>query len=174
MSFIKIHLKLEKANFISFEFSPIQEESCDYERFHELMKRVGEPSNWNKRKIFYDPECIKRLKALFNKPASRLWLFKKDQEDIGFCQVAGVEDLRGLFNRVSGIAEIYKIGLFPEFTGKGLGRGYVSCVARELFKTHETIYLNTRNSNAVNAVPFYKRLGFEVIKTEILPDDLVP
>ncbi len=173
MSFTKIHLKLEQDNFKSTAFGTIQEEEAVYSRFFDLMKRVGGASNWHKRQKFQNEKSLLQLKSVFNEEPSRLWIFKKDKVEVGFCQVASITNISSIFNNASCIAEIYKIGLFPDYVGKGLGKHFVSSVARELFKDNHTIYLNTRNTNVVNSIPFYQKLGFEVFKTEILPDDLV-
>ena len=175
MSFQKIHLKLLKDDFQpASKLLPIEEEPSNYERFMWLLKKVGAQSNWDKRTAYFNSQSIKQLKDILRLSTSHLWLFKKGNKDIGFCQIANAENLTGLFNNASGISEIYKIGLFPEYIGKGLGKGYISSVIKETFKKQaHTIYLNTRDTNVVNSVPFYQRLGFQVIKTETLPDDLI-
>lgn len=173
MSFTKIHLKLDKADFKPSPPLPIEEVPTDYERFLQLMQRVGAPSKWEKRQVFHDPESVARLKQLFRSNVSHLWLFKDREQETGFCQVAPVQDLAGLFNEASGIAEIYKVGLFPEYVGQGLGKGYLSSVLTELFKENNIVYLSTRDTNMVNPLHFYKKLGFQVMHAEVLPDDYV-
>lgn len=173
MSYTKIHLKLEEKNFKPAPWGAISEEQANYDRFYELMKRVGEGSNWHRRKMFNEAASINRLKELFIKPGAHLWVFRQGENDVGFCQAANVEDLSTLFNKQSGVGEIFKIGMFPEYVGKGLAAGYVSSVVWELFKEFQTIYLNTRDTNSVNSVPFYERLGFEVLNKQVCPDDYV-
>lgn len=173
MSYIKIHLKLDKSNFIPAGTGLIVEQPCNYDHFKALMTRVGAPSNWNQREDYQIPEKEQELKDKFNTGACQLWVYKHEDDDIGFCQVAQVEDLTRLFTDTSGVVEMYKMGLFPEHVGKGLGRGYVTSVLTELFNRYDTVYLNTRSTNTVNSVPFWESFGFEVIKTELLPDDLV-
>jgi len=173
MSFTKIHLMLERKNFIAAGHAEIIEEPCNYDRFYKLMERVGKPSNWNKRQVFHDQKSVNRLKSTFEQPSSHLWIFKDGDKEVGFCQVANVTDLKGIFNNATGIAEIYKVGLFPEYIGQGKGKNYLSALVEELFKNNHTIYLNTRDSNVVDSIHFYTKLGFEVFHTETLPDDLV-
>ncbi len=174
MTFEKIHLKLHRKDFIPAEnLLPIVKEKGNYDRFIDLLTKVGEDSKWDLREVYYNPLTIKSLKQTFAKKSSSLWVFKNKDKDVGFCQTAPVEDLTTLFNQSSGISEIYKIGLFPEYIGKGLGKSYLTSVLTEIFKNHHTVYLNTRDTNVVNSVPFYQKLGFEVFKTEILPNDLI-
>ncbi len=173
MSFVKTHLKLDKEKFIPAGTGMIIEQPCDYTNFKKLMKRVGEPSNWYLREEYQLPEKENTLKKVFNKGNSRLWLYLSKDVVVGFCQVAQVQDLSSLFKNTKDVVEMYKTGLFPEYTGKGFGKKYVSSVLSELFKDHDTVYLNTRNTNIVNSVPFWQSFGFEIIHTETLPDDLV-
>lgn len=173
MSFIKAHLKLDKDDFKPSGTGEIVELPCDYEHFKKLMTRVGKPSNWNLREEYQIIEKESALKNIFNTKACRLWHYMHEEAVIGFCQVAQVEDISGLFDNTKDVVEMYKMGLFPEFIGKGLARGCVSSVLTELFNSYETVYLNTRDTNAVNSISFWKSIGFNVFKTEILPDDLI-
>lgn len=173
MSFSKIHLLLNKAEFKPAGTGRILEEHCDYNRFKDLMTRVGKPSNWNLREEYQVPIKEQSLKEIFNSRSCRLWVFMHDGHEVGFCQVAPVEDLQRLFKNTNGIVEMYKMGVFPEYTGKGLARGCVSSVLTELFKDYATVYLNTRDTNVVNSIPFWKKFGFEVFKTEVKPDDFI-
>ena len=173
MSFEKLHLKLHRNDFMPVPYPfPVERVSNDYDRFMDLLKRVGSSSYWDKRKTYHEAHSIEVLKHVLSLPSSLLWIFKKDGMDIGFCQVANVERLANLFNVTSGISEIYKVGLFPEYVGQGLGQGYLTSVLTEIFKNAHTVYLNTRDTNVVNSVPFYEKFGFRVFKTEVLPDDL--
>lgn len=174
MTFVKIHLKLDKANFKPSGSGLIVEEPCNYDRFMELLTRAGKPSNWNKRNEYHDEAQVAKLKDIFNQKSSMLWVYKLDRQDIGFCQVASVTNLSEIFTDTTGVMEMYKMGLFPEYIGKGVGKRYVSSVLREMFKENNTVYLNTRDTNKVNSLLFWQSLGFEVIKTEELQDDLLP
>lgn len=173
MSFTKLHLKLNKADFIPANVGTIVEQPCDYEHFKELMTRVGLPSNWILREEYQLPEKEQKLKEAFNSNGCRLWIYKHEGKEIGFCQVAQIEDLSGLFTETKNVVEMYKMGLFPEYVGKGLGKRYVSSVLSELFNSYDTVYLNTRSTNVIDSVHFWETFGFKVFHTETLPDDLI-
>lgn len=70
--------------------------------------------------------------------------------------------------------EIYKVGLFPEYTGRQYGRYFLPAVFEELFRTNDNIYLNTRSTNHAGVIPFYNGLGMHVFAQETLPNDLLP
>src|SRR5690606_5724505 len=103
-----------------------------------------------------------------------------NNEIIGFCCAAVVEpQLTDRFNfsaegKPLKVIEIYKTGLFDEYTGHGWGRFFVPQVMQKLFEDYEIVYLNTRDTNHKQVVPFYEGLGMHVLEREILEDDILP
>jgi len=181
MSFKLTHIVANKDDFTatpkddSGELSIVREKP-DINLLLDYILKVGEDSKWDKRTVYHDPDYINDLKDRIEKTRSSLFLFKKGDETVGFCQALESEGMSGHFNTKSGAmaAEIYKVGLFPEHCGKGLGNFYVSSVLAELFKENEVVYLNTRDTNKVNSVPFYERLGMKVVGEEDRSDDYIP
>ena len=147
----------------------------NYDVMMELIRKVGRPSNWHLRREYSDPDSLADLRVRASDPRSRLYLFQEHGETIGFCQVLNSRTLTEKFANQLGVAEIYKIGLFPDKTGKGRGAFFLGKVLEDLFEHqgYDQIYLNTRDSNKVMSVPFYKRMGFQIIQEETRPDDLI-
>jgi ribosomal protein S18 acetylase RimI-like enzyme len=156
--------------------------SSNYEMFFLLLRIVGGPYGWHRRREYHDEFSLDDLIRVLKDRKSRLWLFKWGRETVGYCCAASVEpDLSGLFAAHAGsapppqrIAEIYKIGLFDEYTGHGWGKVFLPQVFERLFRDHDAVYLNTRSTNHGKVVPFYESLGMRVIHREECEDDLLP
>lgn len=189
MSFTKIHLGITRDTFEArdkagqyqpvaepFSIKPVQ---TNYDMFALLTRIVGGPYDWHKRREYHDDTEYQAIKSVIEDEKSRLWLFMHENEIIGYCQAANVESGSSLSSVFSGasenisVAEIFKIGMFPEYTGKKLGQMFVPAVLRELLTEHDAVYLNTRDTNHNQVVTFYQGLGLSILKTETLRDDLV-
>ncbi len=51
-----------------------------------LIKKVGNNSNWGKRKVYHDPTYLKDLKECIEQTSSHLWLFKQGKKRLGFAK----------------------------------------------------------------------------------------
>lgn len=124
-----------------------------------LINRVGGPWGWTKRPKYQNLSA--RLQG------TRLFHFKTP-----FSGVVGYALTR---NDTSAIhtTEIENFGLFLEHNGKGYGRTFMSLLLAELFKSADTVRLETRSTNHPKVVNFYQDCGFHIVKTEQLPDDLI-
>lgn len=84
--------------------------------------------------------------------------------------------------------EFNKFGMFPEFASKGYGSFFFPKIIQKLIKQYDNnfIYLDTRswnrgenekydpkNPSNIRVVEFYKRLGFEIVHVNEMPNDLV-
>jgi len=148
MSFTKIHLGITRDTFehndSSGRYQALQEPfslkqvRTDYDMFALLTRIVGGPYDWHKRREYHEDAEYKAMKGAIEDGKSKLWLFMHEHEIIGYCQAANIEQaasLSSVFGKAaenSKIAEIFKIGLFPEYTGKRLGQVFVPAVLREL------------------------------------------
>ena len=145
--------------------------------FSEFMRHIEQiGDDWHLREEFHQPEQKAAIsQAIENGQA---WLFKRHGVVIGCCySISKSHELTHCFrNAVTGgeVVEIFKIGLYEGLTGHGWGPGLISKVLDEIFtQGADWVYLNTRDSNHVNSVPFYEALGFEAYHSEVLPDDLI-
>jgi len=189
MSFTKIHLGITRDTFEARDkagqYQPLAEPlfikpvQTNYDMFALLTHIVGGPYDWHKRREYHEDAEYQSIKSTIEDKSSRLWLFMHEHEIIGYCQTANVESgasLSSVFDRAVedvSVAEIFKVGLFPEYTGKKLGHMFVPAVLRELLNKHDAVYLNTRDTNHEQVVTFYQELGLSVLKTETLRDDLI-
>lgn len=193
MSFTKFHLVISKEEFLtaqkagkfSGDVSPglsLKRVDTDHEMFYLLMRIVGGPYGWHRRMEYHDATAHEELVEVLSQPDSRLWLFKWGHETVGFCCAANVEpSLVEIFQAKAGanehaptVSEIYKIGLFNEFTGHGWGRAFLGKVFAALFADCDAVYLNTRSTNHDKVVPFYESVGMRVAHAEECEDDLLP
>ncbi|MGH1374775.1 MAG: GNAT family N-acetyltransferase [Alphaproteobacteria bacterium] len=152
----------------------IVEERPDLSFLMDMIERVGKDSQWSKRAEYFDPGYMSDLKQRVESTSSHLYLFKKSGKTIGFCQTLQCQDgVVSVDEQGRPVTEIYKVGLFPEYRGRGMGHFYVAAVLSEIFKGDNVVYLNTRDSNKVNSVNFYCRMGLNVIGVETKSDDPV-
>lgn len=163
----------EKLNVIPFK--------PDYEEFLKRCEKVGD--GWHLRSEHLDINKVNRTRARLQSAKSAMWLFMKDDEEIGFC-VAVKDGFNGISEKFN-IAgqngtEIYKVGLYPEHTHKGYGQLFLPTIMSKLLKGQradnqrgikavkpsDIIYLNTRDSNNVDSRDFYRRLGMQLVGNE--------
>ena len=127
-----------------------------YENFLKRTARVGD--GWHLRAELRSPSA-ETIAAVED---GALYLFRQNSEDIGFCYVS-FEGPEIRHAGVPGCVEINKVALYPGHTGRGLGAALVGHVLTDLFAMGASaVCLNTRDSNHVNSIPFYQRLGFRV------------
>jgi len=158
------HLVLLKEDFAGAAGLPealrVRTEIPTYSGFLERVAKVGD--EWHLRPELRRPS----LETLAAVKDGDLYIFERASAEIGFCYVS----FEGAEIRQTGLAscvEINKVGLYPGHTGGGLGRSLVGYVLSDLFKMGaEAVCLNTRDSNHVNSVPFYERMGFQVTGSE--------
>jgi len=134
----------------------------DWDGFIARLKKAGD--NWQSRPEYAHPSPA--TVDLIEK--SDLYLFQ-GREEAGFCYVTLAPD----FGLPRPCREIHKFALYPENTGRGLGGPCLQFVLGDIFTRAATVYLNTRDSNRVNSIPFYQRLGFQLFRQEKLTCEAV-
>ncbi|MCB1651398.1 MAG: GNAT family N-acetyltransferase [Alphaproteobacteria bacterium] len=168
------------------------------------VAKVGHEYGWDRRGLF-QPANEPYLQAIINEPQSRLYVFERREnghrEDIGFCFVTGIPPLERPYTddhvEAPGLAsleavnmfkatqrleaaavpiEINKIGLYPEYTNRGIGNFYLAKMLEILFEREgfNIVYLNSRDTNHRGIESFYRKNGIEIFHRETLPSDLVP
>lgn len=95
-----------------------------------------------------------------------LFVVERAGREVGFCYVTFEGDELRAFGGPSPV-EINKIALYPGETGHGLGRAVVEHVMATAFAGGaRAVYLNTRDSNRINSVKFYERIGFSMVAAD--------
>ena len=158
------HLVLLKKDFTDVAKLPkglsVRAKKPDYPGFLKRVAKVGD--DWHLRPELERPSPETRAAV----EDGALYVFKQNGSEIGFCYVS----FEGPEIRQTGLTscvEINKVGLYPDHTGGGLGRPLIGRVLSDVFQMGAAaVCLNTRDSNHVNSVPFYERLGFRVTGEE--------
>ena len=141
-----------------------------YDKFLRAVKKIGD--KWHLRKE-HKGDQREITRQLLESDKCRMWALMQDGKEIGFCCAldGGFPGLTDKFNIASlderGYAEIYKIGLYPEYQKHGYGQVLIPAVIDELLEESKGVYLNTWSTNRVNSVPIYEKLGMNVVKTTI-------
>ena len=93
-------------------------------------------------------------------------MYNSSRNPIGFAE---------LYRHAEDNIEIRYFGLFPEFTGQGLGQGLLSHViaeARRRLPPECTLWLTTCEWDSPAALPFYQRMGFRIVSEDIKQQQL--
>lgn len=133
------------------------EERPSFGKFLADMQRISANTgdDWHLR--FYSAEIIQAIEAgrvyrqyIGNREAGCIYVIDRSPELSAFGQTGDVE--------------LFKVGLYPEYVGKGIGQYLLRHVMwAESQRGARGFYLNTRRSNRVESGPFYGRNGFHVV-----------
>lgn len=129
-----------------------------------LYYSVGFAYNWLDRLAMPEDELLKKINA----PRIEIYVMKVNNEDAGYAE----------FLFTGNFTEVVYFGLFPAFVGKGYGKFFLNWVINKAWSYKPNwVQLNTCSLDHENALPVYKSLGFEVVKTQteirkILKSDL--
>lgn len=160
------------------------------EQFLEQVKKVGKKYGWDKR-TDYLPENHEKIRSLLSKNDTRMFIFTKDEDEVGFCLTSAIDpeyqsqgrpkaeiinqfkSSRRLPSKDEAI-EINKIGLYDEFTRQGHGNVYLAQMMHILFEKtgYDIVYLDTRDTNHKGVLSFYAKNGISVFFEEILDSDI--
>lgn len=176
-----------------FERLSIRPVSLSYEEMLERLKRIenGKQKNvpgWHERPEHLGSKRPKTQKILEDRSRTHTWVFMRGEEEIGFC-IAVKRGFDKTLSEKFGVSsgngtEIYKIGLYPEFTNQGYGQVFLPSVQLALFNGQtaseelgtkkltpsELIYLNTRDTNVVDSRRFYENQGYRRVGEETWVD----
>ena len=134
-------------------------------RYSDLFNRVGSPWDWHRRPLYQD--LNERLNG------ARLFELRNEAKTVGFALTNANRNLSKFFNDKA-VTEIENFGLFPEHTGKNLGKVFLPMLFDRLFETADVVYLSTRSTNHPGVVKFYQDCGMRVLAREEKPNDLLP
>lgn len=177
---IKTHLAITRDQLESYPKDPdltLEHLPMDRDFFFTLIELIGGEDGWSLRKEFNNSRELNFIIKQLESEGASLSIFRKDDKPIGAGICANIEQsLSKNFDFLAhandqNLQEIYKVGLFPRFTRKGYGKFLIPALVEKLFNDgNEYVYLNTRDTNHVNSVPFYQRIGMQAIGSEELPD----
>ena len=128
--------------------------TADYLR---LYTEVGEPWKWCDRRLMPEPQ----LEALLAQANRHIGILTSvDGTEAGFTEVC---------RHSNDECEIVYFGLLPEWTGRGLGSvafRQVVAYAQSLTNVGGRIWLSTCEWDSPAALPFYQRMGFQIVREE--------
>lgn len=105
--------------------------------------------------FFKDALTEKSLVSVLENPNAYVVLVKKDENVVAY--------LLGYFGQMSGVADILKIAVIPEFQRQGFAEKMLEKYIYFLRKTESIkLLLEVRESN-VNAREFYEKSGFSML-----------
>lgn len=116
-----------------------------------FYKTVGKLYNWVDRLLLSEEQ----LSQVINAHKTEIFTYAVNGEIAGFAEFVR-EDL---------YTEILYFGLLPDFIGKGYGKDFLKMVINKAWEDdYKWIQLNTCELDHPNALPMYKKYGFEVDK----------
>jgi GNAT superfamily N-acetyltransferase len=121
-------------------------------KYLEFYNKVGKNWNWTERVLMNNAE----LEKIINSDNNEIYVFSKNNTNIGYAE----------FINHNNFVEIQYFGLFPEHTGKGLGKQLFKwCISKAWSYKPEWVQLNTCDLDHKSAIPMYKELGFAEYET---------
>lgn len=125
----------------------------------QLYVRTGSKWNWKDRLVMPEAELRRRLDS----PRTQVGVLQNLAElDVGFAE---------FYAHTPTNVEICYFGLFPEFVGQGLGKGLLDMVIRAAqSRTTEdgVVWLTTCEHDSPGALRFYQRMGFQIVKEDLI------
>lgn len=121
--------------------------------YRDLYFGVGEKWNWLDRMVISDAELEEKI----NQPHVHIFVFEVEGKQAGYVELVEEDDL----------VEILYFGLFPTFTGKGLGPSLLQWVINKAWSYNKPlVQLNTCSLDHPKALEVYLKAGFELVRTE--------
>ena len=108
--------------------------------------------------LMYSDESLRKQ---IEEDNHRFYLAKKENKIVGYMSIE-----HNCKN--TGKTKIHKIYLLPEEQHKGIGKLFFSFAEEKAKEANDTaIFLNVNKNNA-NAVAFYNRVGYSIIREEVI------
>ena len=175
-TFIESSLLIEKSPFYALhkKFECVgklrtDDVALNYGSYKKRLDSIGSPWGWDKRPKYQD---ICATTARISDSRSRLYTLLLDDKEIGYSLTVPRDDLSEIF-RVR-VGEIENFGVVVEHNGSGYGAPFFKYVCNELFKQgFDAVFLSTRSTNHEKVLPFYEKLGMNIIKQVTKKNDLV-
>lgn len=142
------------------EATVVQKHVLDVEEYRHLYRSVGQGWNWVDRLVLTDEE----LTQIIHHPSVEIHVLHFSRQPAGFVE---------LDCRKPQAVEIAYFGLFPEYTGRGLGRFFLQwAVQRAWTKQPNRVWLHTCELDHPAALPNYLKAGFSIYDEIIIQQPL--
>ena len=128
----------------------LQAETPPVHYYRYLFRLIGDPWNWVSRRRLSDRELAK----IIHDPKVEIYVLYVGGVPAGFCEID---------RRTDDTCEIKFFGLSPDFTGKRLGRYFLTQVINLAWAGGpKRVRLETCTLDHPAALPLYQKFGFEV------------
>ncbi len=126
----------------------------DVRYYLELYQGVGLSFDWVDRLVISEEELLR----LINREEVEIFVFLYDENPCGYVE----------FVREIDKVELLYFGLFPEYSGRGLGAPCLKMAVEQAWSYEpEWISLNTCDLDSERALSIYTRVGFQEYTTKI-------
>jgi GNAT superfamily N-acetyltransferase len=135
------------------KYSAIRQTNIKPEEYLKIYYDIGGRDwQWTERIILNS----KQLKSKLEESYRHIYYFYIDSNLIGYFELD--------FSKEE--VEIVYFGLLPTAIGKGLGKTMMNHAFNIIYQNnHNKVMLHTCSADSPMALPFYKKMGFEVYKT---------
>lgn len=124
-------------------------------------KTVGKNLMWTDR-LEMDS---KELRTLLDDPCINFYILHIQQQLAGFAEID---------RRIDDNVEITYFGLFPDFTGRGLGKYFINAIIHEIWRRPpRRLWLHTCDLDSKAALPNYLKAGFQIFDEKLI-DKVIP
>src|SRR5579863_3407370 len=138
----------------------IARETVDRAAYLDLYRAVGGPFQWDQRLRMPTSE----LDRILRDPATHLFVFRRNGEAIGLCELNGVGEPE---------IELANFGLVPAAQGRRLGPYLLDRALRAIWShAPRRVWLHTDTEDHPKALTVYQRAGFRIYarRIETFPD----
>lgn len=127
----------------------------DLGHYRRLFNTVGQPWNWYSRNAVSDTE----LAEIIHDPEVEVLHLLLEEHVVGFAEL---DRRRGME------VELKFFGLFPEWTGFGMGSLFLTLVLNRAWSTQPSrIWLHTCSEDHPAALKIYLSAGFQIFDTQL-------
>ncbi|MBB3701074.1 GNAT family N-acetyltransferase [Flammeovirga yaeyamensis] len=142
-----------------FEVDVLPWQPKDTQEYLKVYKAVGDAWGWTGSTLLDEETLSRRIHS----PSRIFYLLKVSDEVAGFIEFV-LDDKKEV--------EILYFGLTPNFIGKKLGLPFLSTTIDKVIQLYDIkkVWLHTCEYDHPSAIKNYKKVGFEVIKEELVEE----
>lgn len=153
VTFLEMHEKPENTVPAAFQLDfTLWPQPISVEEYRQFYYGVGKQWYWLDRMMMEDSLLYDKINA----PNVDIYILYIEDQPAGFAE----------FVKEASYVEILYFGLLPAFIGKGYGNYFLQTVIEKAWSYQpQHIQLNTCSLDHPNALPVYKKAGFQQVKT---------